>query len=196
MLELGRTEAQLPGAAAEQRTSILPGLELRKILVPVDFTGCTEKALQYAVAFARQFGAELTLLHVVEPTYIPASEMGILPDVETSEDAEMELQSLCRQVRGEVQCQALLRRGSAQYEIIETAKQLGSDLIILSTHGRTGLERMLLGSTAEKVVRHAGCPLLVVRENEREFIAGDAIHAHPRDALKEARVETDMTRGL
>ncbi|MCX6926594.1 MAG: universal stress protein [Verrucomicrobia bacterium] len=65
-----------------------------------------------------------------------------------------------------------MRQGDPPFGIVDTAKELGIDLIIISTHGHNGLERVLLGSTAEKVVRHAGCPVLVVRENEHEFIAG------------------------
>jgi len=64
--------------------------------------------------------------------------------------------------------------GDPAIGIIAVAKELKIDLIILSTHGRTGLERVLLGSTAEKVVRHAGCPVLIVREHEHEFVGGPA----------------------
>lgn len=196
IVELGRTESQLPSVNLSQRTPTLPALELRKILVPVDFSECTEKALQYALAFARQFGAELTLLHVMEPAYVPASEMGILADAGSDEDAEGWLHSLRRRLDPEIRCQTLLRKGGAQSEIIAVAKELGSDLIILSTHGRTGLERLLLGSTAEKIVRHAGCPLLVVRENEHEFVAGQEIEFQPETALEAERVEAAMTTGL
>jgi universal stress protein A len=196
VVELGPKEAQLPSDSAEAATPNLPELTLKRILVPVDFTACTEKALQYAVAFAHQFGAELTLLHVVEPSYMPASEMGIIPDGDSTEDAQKEMQSLVRRLDRAVRYRTLLRKGGAQYEIIDAAKELGSDLIILSTHGRTGLERILLGSTAEKIVRHAGCPLLVVRENEHEFLAGDQAQAQTRNPTGEVQIEAEMVTGL
>jgi universal stress protein A len=196
IVELGRNEPQLPAVNLSKTTPTLPALELRKILVPVDFTECTQKALQYAVAFARQFGAELTLLHVMEPAYVPASEMGFIADMDSDEGAEGELRSLRSRLGREVRCQTLLRKGGAQYEIIAVAKELGCDLIILSTHGRSGLERLLLGSTAEKVVRHAGCPLLVVRENEHEFVAGRQLETQVDNTVETEAIETAMTTGL
>jgi universal stress protein A len=69
-----------------------------------------------------------------------------------------------------VPSRAVVQTGNPELAIVDAAKELGIDLIILSTHGRTGLSRVLLGSTAEKVVRHAGCPVLIVREHEHEFI--------------------------
>lgn len=189
----GSTETQLPSDTEQQTTPHLPAFELTKILVPVDFTECTEKALQYAAAFARQFDAELTLLHVMELAYVPTSEMGFVADVDSDEDVLRRLRSVQNRLGRGMRCQVLMRKGAPQYEIVETAKALGSDLIILSTHGRTGLERVLLGSTAEKIVRRAGCPLLVVRENEHEFVAGGQRFS---DTFTEARIEADMVTGL
>lgn len=150
----------------------LSAFRLRKILVPVDFSACSEKALKYAITFARQFGAELALLHVVHP-YPPMPEMGPV-DVESLMDAHEQMESFQRTVGKVVPCKTSVRTGIAHSEIIATAKELGADLIVISTHGRTGLEHVLLGSTAEKVVRHAGCPVLVVRQHQHEFIVGDS----------------------
>jgi universal stress protein A len=172
VVELGPGETQLPPLTAEQGTGALPVFKLKKILVPVDFSVCSKKALQYAVPFAKQFGAELILLHVIQPAP-PILEMAPVT-VESIEDAKRELEDLQRMIHGVVQSSTVLRDGQPHVEILEAAQELGSDLIILSTHGRSGLQRVLLGSTAEKVVRHAGCPVLVVREHEHEFIAESA----------------------
>jgi nucleotide-binding universal stress UspA family protein len=160
VVELGREEAQIPAANV---------FNLKKILVPVDFSDCSKKALQYAIPFAKQFGAELILLSVVEP-YPAVPEMAPT-DFETLGDTRRELEALHQTVPKAVRARTSLRTGTPPVEIAEAAADLGADLIIISTHGRKGLTRMVLGSTAEKVVRHAPCPVLIVRETEREFIA-------------------------
>jgi len=76
----------------------------------------------------------------------------------------------CQHAVPSIPVKTLVRVGEATTGIIETAKELGIDLIILSTHGRKGMARLFLGSTAEQVVRRAPCPVLIVRENEREFL--------------------------
>ena len=86
------------------------------------------------------------------------------------ESGKKELETLQRTVADNVSSETALRQGSPYVEIIKAAKELGIDLIILATHGRTGLAHVFLGSTAERVVRHAGCPVLVVRESERDFV--------------------------
>jgi universal stress protein A len=159
-------------AEVNQPSSIEPTpLGLRSILVPVDFTATTEKALSYAVAFAKQFGATVTLLHVKEPIYMPASESGVLVELETRADAQKKLADLEARLDPQLHCRTVVMDGSAEAVILRVAEELEIDLIILSTHGRTGVERLLLGSTAEKVVRRAGCPILVVRPHEHDFIA-------------------------
>lgn len=158
-------------AETNQSSSIEPTpLHLRSILVPVDFTTTTEKALSYAASFAKQFGATVTLLHVKEPTYMPASESGVLVELETRSDAQARLADLEARLDPQVSCRTIIKDGHAEAEILKVAEELECDLIILSTHGRTGVERLLLGSTAEKVVRRAGCPILVVRPQEHDFV--------------------------
>lgn len=166
LLELGPQERQLPA----QESSAAPIFKLKKILVPMDFSDCSKKALQYAIPLARQFGAELELVHVVEP-YPSIPEMGPV-EVETLQDARTTLEATRRTIGEGVRAHASLRSGAPYVEIVEAASELGTDLIIISTHGHKGLTRMLLGSTTEKVVRHAPCPVLIVRESEREFVPG------------------------
>ena len=89
------------------------------------------------------------------------------------DESKKALDSQLAEMKDFVPSQAILREGNPSVEVVRAATELGSDLIILSTHGHTGLAHVLLGSTAERVVRYAPCPVLVVREREHEFIAGD-----------------------
>jgi nucleotide-binding universal stress UspA family protein len=141
---------------------------MQRILVPVDFSECSKKALQYAIAFARQFGAELHLLYV-EETYPVIADLGPVA-IQDLPDARGELEELRIGIGEGVQSTATVRTGLPHIVIGEVAAELGIDLIIISTHGRKGLQRMFIGSTAERVVRYAPCPVLIVREREREFI--------------------------
>lgn len=172
VVQLGPAEERLPSAESQQGKEALPVFKLRRILVPVDFSHCSKKALKYAIPFAEQFDAELTLLHLVQ-RYVESAEALVVP-VESAEDIQKDLETLRATIGDAVPSRALVRMGDPAVGIIAVAKELKIDLIILSTHGRTGLERVLLGSTAEKVVRHAGCPVLIVREHEHEFVGGPA----------------------
>ena len=168
MVELGPTDQTWlakPGGSVFQ---------LKQILVPVDFSECSRKALRYAVPMARQFDAGLSLVYVVQlayafgefgPTDYPAME------VDMKAEAERQLGELAAQEIGtSVPFTTRVRVGRPATEIVEAARQLESDLIIIATHGHTGLRHVLLGSVAENVVRHAPCPVLTVRQHEREFV--------------------------
>jgi nucleotide-binding universal stress UspA family protein len=173
VVELGSREGQIPSAAAAGGPVSLPVFKLKKILVPVDFSERSMRALQYALPLAEQFGAEVTLLHVVQ-AYLPVPEMSTmdvtLMQQQMREAGAQQLESLRKSVEAKVELRTVLKLGDPYFETIHAAKDLGVDLIILSTHGRTGLAHVFLGSTAERVVRHASCPVLVVREHEREFV--------------------------
>jgi nucleotide-binding universal stress UspA family protein len=150
-------------------------LQIKSILVPIDFSPSSEKALAYAVVFARQFGATLTLLHVVESVATPDFAKSF-PLVMENDRVMTECQQHLERVLKDLQIEpklvekTLVRQGPSYHEIAEAARTLKADLIILSTHGYTGLKHALLGSTTERVVRHAPCPVLVVREREHEFV--------------------------
>ncbi len=179
----GKTRAGLVVSdKAGHRLASAPVLDLapvrfriRKILVPVDFSGPSQKALRYARPFAEQFGASLTLIHVMEPIYYP-TDFGYVPMApqEAEEQRLVELQRRLKQLGAElgatVSVQTVVRVGRAWKEIVDAAKAQGTDLIIVATHGYTGLQHALLGSVAEKVVRHAPCPALVVRTEEHDFL--------------------------
>lgn len=144
-------------------------LKLRRILVPLDFSGQSRQALEYAVPLALKFGAKISLLHVIQPPAVvrtlPDGGITIPTDIARlvrparERLADMASEFLPAEVRG----RNVVSEGSPVYEIITAAKKLETDMIILSTHGFTGLKRVLLGSTAERVVRHAHCPVLTVR---------------------------------
>jgi universal stress protein A len=148
---------------------------LRKILVPIDFSQCSRKALQYAVPLAQQFGASLVLVYVMPVHYYVGSEFGPLdvpvPETELLRNSADQLAQFAQREIGErVQSKCQVLRGQPVHELVRAAQEEQADLIVLSTHGHTGLKHVLLGSVAENVVRYALCPVLVVREHQHDFI--------------------------
>ena len=148
-------------------------INLKHILVPVDFSDSSIKALRYALAFAKEFKASLTLLHVafVQPEFL--TEEGSLA-AKNFLYAEAKRQSaiLIREEvleRG-VEGTSVVLVGNPPDKIVKFAQEAKVDLIVLATHGRTGVKRFLMGGTTERVVRLAPCPVLVVRPREHEFI--------------------------
>ena len=144
--------------------------EIKKVLVPIDFSDYSKSALKYAVNFVKQFNAELILIYVVEPViYPPDFSMGQIAipsvDLEMDKRAVEELTKLAKkEIPCEVKVNSIVKTGKPFIEIIETAAEENVDLIIIATHGHTGVEHILFGSTAEKVVRKAPCPVLTLRE--------------------------------
>ena len=166
--------------AGTASTSVAPsasGVQVKKVLVPIDFSESSLKALRYAVAFANQFGASICLVHVVEPASFLNDVRNVPLAVSDGEVANMLHHKLVMLARKGIDpvtpVHPLVCIGKPFDEIVKTAKTFNADLIILATHGRTGLRRALLGSTAERVVRHASCPVLVVREKEHDFVQCD-----------------------
>ena len=147
---------------------------IKRILAPTDFSDRAEKAVRYAMAFAKQFGATLCLLHVVPVTPM-GGEFGAMeypmPLGDMNEASERQLAAFkAKIVRNEVPCELLVRTGHVMSEIVGAAAELQIDLLVIATHGFTGLKHVLLGSTAENVIRHAPCPVLTVRELEHDFV--------------------------
>jgi nucleotide-binding universal stress UspA family protein len=171
VVELDRKDEAL---LAKSAAPVPARLKIEKILVPVDFSECSKKALQYAIPFARQFEAALTLLHVVQVNYY-VGDFGTIDtallETEMRKNGEKQLAELVsKEVGKDLRCQAVVRSGRVVSEIVDVAKQMEIDVIIISTHGHTGLKHVLLGSVAENVVRHAPCPVLIVRQDEHDFI--------------------------
>lgn len=148
---------------------------IKKILVPVDFSEYSKEALKYAVQFARQFNAKLYIIYVIEPVIYPADfSMGqvAIPSLENDikKRAEEEMDSLIKSfVDPSLETDIIIKTGKPFVEIIETARETDTDLIIMATHGHTGVEHLLFGSTAEKVVRKAPCPVLTMRKPIKGF---------------------------
>ena len=146
-------------------------MEIRSILLPTDFSECGNFALSYATSLARTFGARIICVNVIEPIVPTVGYTGMtepLPLADISEQledsAERELPKIaeCEEC-ADIEIEELIVHGEAATEIVRVAKERDVDIIVIASHGRTGLGRILFGSTAEAVVRHAACPVLVVK---------------------------------
>jgi nucleotide-binding universal stress UspA family protein len=150
-------------------------ISMSRILCPVDFSQSSDYALHYAVDLARTFDAQLTLLHVVEVPFLPSYAMAGVPDLslpleQIEEGARKGLARLVEQCRkSHPKVETEMRTGTAFMEIITYAREINADMIVMGTHGRTGLSHIIIGSVAEKVVRKAPCPVLTIRHPEHVF---------------------------
>ena len=151
-------------------------IQLRKILVPTDFSESARHALTYAISFAREYAAEVTLLHVVEDVAVSyASDLFPVPMAEVFNEisayARKELAALASEVRARgVEVREVVVQGKPAAEILRVAREETFDMIILGTHGKGVLDQALFGSTTERVVRKAPCPVLTCRVSEHEFV--------------------------
>ncbi|MBE0541821.1 MAG: universal stress protein [Verrucomicrobia bacterium] len=156
-------ETNPPGTGAPR------SLRLERILVPLDFSEPATEALRFALPFARETGARLDLLHVIAPLSLPA-DTGYLPnewnewEAQQSGSAAARLKQLAAaEIRRPTRANFLVRKGQPAPVIARVAQEQRSDLVVVSTHGHSGLKRFFLGSTAEAVVRQSPCPVLTVR---------------------------------
>jgi len=144
-------------------------VKVTKILYPTDFSDPSACALYYAAEMAKKFDAELVMMHVLLDEsqmvsfYLPQlTVQNLSKDMEDGAKAKMEeFVADTRALEG-IEYSTVMVKGIADDEIIKFAKENGIDMIVLGTHGRTGLEHVIFGSTAEKVVRSAPCPVLTV----------------------------------
>jgi len=146
-------------------------VNIKKILVPTDFSANADKGIDYACTMAKTFGAAVIVLHVSAPPFYQAG-YGISPETitEMQQNIEQAIEEQLEKVRERLSGSAAevtvrTTEGIAAVEIVETAKREGVDLIIMATHGHTGVKHFFLGSTTEKVVRTAACPVLTVRSD-------------------------------
>ncbi len=168
----------VPGVTDREAAQPPTMLPLRRILVATDFSAEAGKALDYGIALAREFEAALHLVHVV-PTVLPADVSHLttlMQETELKNSAHRDLARLCaEQVPPSLGATTAVLDGNPFLEISKEALRVCAGLIIVSTHGYTGLRYLLLGSTAQHVVQHASVPVLVVREHEPEFVpVGDS----------------------
>jgi universal stress protein A len=145
---------------------------IRNILVPVDFSPHSEAALEYAIQLAGALASRICLAHAyqIEVFATPEGPYAIPESVLAGirETAEAQIRALQERVGKEkIPCETVVRMGSAAESILDIAKSLPADLIVMGTQGHTGLKHLLLGSVAEKIVRLASCPVLTVKTSDR-----------------------------
>jgi universal stress protein A len=145
---------------------------IHRILAATDFSEYSKEAVKTAIYFGKSFGADLYLVHVFEPAYVSPGGvlLSVLPEEvhtwvkELREEETRKLNAAAEEARKEIpRVETLFKTGMPFVEIIKAAEEIPADLIILGTHGRTGLAHVLLGSVAERVVRKASCPVLTIR---------------------------------
>lgn len=167
------------------------GPKVKKILVPTDFSECSESAVQFGVSLAQVFQAEVLLLHVMEPPVygldFSLMHPGTLPVVR-QKLMEMMEQSVNMMEDQGVEAEGHFIIGVPSIEIIRAAEKHHVDLIVMGTHGRTGLAHILLGSTAERVIQRAACPVLTVK--------GTVQPPRPIDKPGQAKEQTQEPGGI
>jgi len=141
---------------------------IRKILVPTDFSPRSDAALDYAAALATPLNAAVHLVHVVEEPFAGEWEMYVRAAQEIRDQLDADARSRLATAVGRLDPRVVpvstgIRHGSAFEGILYEAKAIGADLIVMGTHGRSGLSHLMLGSVAERVIRGAHCPVLAVR---------------------------------
>jgi nucleotide-binding universal stress UspA family protein len=153
-----------------QERSMLP---IRTILHPTDFSAYSDQAFQLACALSRDYGARLIVLHVATPPVIVYGE-GVLPPEPAvfQEQLRERLQHVVPK-DPKLAVEHRLVEGDVAKEILRLAGETKSDLIVMGTHGRTGLGRLLMGSVAEQVVRKASCPVLTVKTPQQQSSRGE-----------------------
>jgi nucleotide-binding universal stress UspA family protein len=190
--------AQPRASGTAQRTGAARYVRLESILVPLDFSESSLDALRFALPFARESGARLDLLHVIEPVVVPLGPPGEgayapqTDNIRVHSIAFARLKKLAAvEVRRPVHANILVKEGAPARVISDVAGEHRSDLLIVSTHGRTGMRRFFLGSTAEAVVRRAPCPVLTVRR--RVLARSSTPQSPPSERINRILVPVDFS---
>jgi len=142
-------------------------VKLNKILYPCDFSTAGEEALETATALARDHGARLIILHVQEPPFAYGGGELYMGIADPGEEELRQMLSTVTPAGGQVPFERRLLQGAPAETIVRIAEEEKVDMIVMSTHGRTGIMRMLMGSVAEEVVRNATCPVVTVKGTAR-----------------------------
>jgi universal stress protein A len=154
-------------ASRLKRPTVPEGLLFQRILVPIDFSETSIAAFGCALGIARKVGATVHLAHIYEPPSFMAGYHTLpitVPDDQIVQKARIDLDALIPlDLPSNIKVKSFVRTGRPYVEIAKLAKEEKIDLIVISTHGYTGLKHTVLGSTTERVVRHAPCAVLVVR---------------------------------
>jgi len=140
---------------------------LKKILCPVDHSECSYLALKYAISLALKDEAKLYLMHVIDTRLYDTEIYKFSPyklnEIDMNKIRENLMKSLPEGTTDVLEVETIVVKGVPFNEIINAASEIGADLVVIGTHGRTGLSHVVMGSVAEKVVRKAPCPVLTVR---------------------------------
>lgn len=147
-------------------------ITFKKILCPVDYSDCSAKALRYAAGLALKDSAKLYLMHVIDKRVYdyggPIYEVQPSPDEDVINHLKEKLEeSVPKEIRGDIDVETIVTVGVPAQEIVNIADDKGVDIIVMGTHGRTGIAHVVMGSVAENVVRKALCPVLTVRQAKR-----------------------------
>ncbi len=147
-----------------------------KIVFATDFSSASEPARHVAMSLARDSGAELILVHVVEPPPLGPDRGygGYIEASEHDEASKAELAAAMPDKSSDIEARSVTLRGKPAEEIVKLASDEAADLIVIGSHGRGGLMRMLLGSVAEEVVRKAGCAVLTVKQPDTSNVNTEA----------------------
>jgi nucleotide-binding universal stress UspA family protein len=157
-----------------------PDQAVRRVLVPVDFSEASETAVQHAVEVAKTYGAEVHLLHVVEEVVYPSAygvEPALFPSDEVVARVEKTLGEMARSDLGYEHVQVAATIGYAPMTILDYVQENEIDLVVIATHGRAGLDRMLLGSVAERVIRQSPVPVFVVKPERKSLVPAEKTEA-------------------
>ncbi|HVA39435.1 MAG TPA: universal stress protein [Candidatus Binataceae bacterium] len=168
----------------------------RRILAPMEFDETAHAVLDAALRIASETGGTVFLMHVV-PMVVAPTGMPNYVDIYKDQEkiAQQKLAAILEDHRSEVKCELLTRIGDPAHEILALERQLAADLIVLATHGRKGVRRMLLGSVAEAVLRDATCPVLTVQRQESDahlvakWMTPNPISAEPAEKLSAVRAK-------
>ncbi|CAG1770559.1 Putative universal stress protein [uncultured bacterium] len=150
-------------------------VNIKNILCPIDYSVYSEMALKYAIEFAEKYQAKLYLMHVLDIRVYDINDpdlynVNIIDEETINKLRERLLKCVNEDTKNKISVEAIIIQGVPFAEIIKAAKECKIDLIVLGTHGRTGLSHAIMGSVAEKVVRKAPCPVLTIRHPEHDFI--------------------------
>ena len=175
-----KIESQLSDSREMDRLSRVPTLPeidaagastvacVSRILVPTDFTEAADDALSYATSLATQLGASVVVCHVYQlPTALAGAELSTRPTIESTAEIDRAArigvqEAIAKQLGARIPMAAIIRPGNPETEILTIAREVSADLIILGSHGRSGLMRVLVGSVTDDLVHHAEIPVLVL----------------------------------
>lgn len=140
---------------------------IKRILVPTDLSRLSQAAFNHAATLAQRYRARIYLVHVMEPapavvpTYLGVTTKDFERRMKL--DTKRRLEKLAKRFGRNIHAETVVRKGNVTTELVKAARSIRANLIVISTHGRSGIGHALVGSVAEKIVRHAPCPVLIVR---------------------------------